>query len=173
MSHELATTRSALAARYSAVDDPDKQVHGLTPELAANLVAAVFMTPKLSVACALCGVQMRTVRGWITSGAVHGAIPLLATFSADMYEAEAIVVKGMQAKLDRLIAIGSPTAKLQLDLMRLRIPSLDEEESVSSILANGVDKKQARASLLADPPPAMIAELHAQGWFRKTEWPTE
>lgn len=171
MSHELAVAaRFSLVAQFQAVDDPGQPVHGLTPQLAADLVEAVMKTPKLSVACALCGVQLRTVKGWITSGAIHGAAPLLAEFSAEMYQAEALVVERDQEQLRALIVTGSPTAKLMLDLIRIRIPNLDEEDSVASIMANGVDKKQSRGSLLANPPPAMIAELNAQGWFRDKEW---
>lgn len=148
-------------------------VDGLSPKLAADLVAAVALAPKLSVAAAYCGCSLRQVKKWLLDGSLAGAAPLLAQFSHDMMQAEAFAVCNTYTAAIALANKGAPTAMFMMGLVDHRLPSAASEDSISAILGTQVDKKEERASLLSNPPEALRAELERYGWTRPDTWSSE
>jgi hypothetical protein len=74
--------------------------HGLTPELADKLVAAVARVPHVEQAAFACGVSPRLLRLWLRTGVRQRTEPF-ASFALRFFQAEALKLAADTEKIEK------------------------------------------------------------------------
>lgn len=128
----------------------------LTPELADELVEAVFYQLDLEGVATSCRVEPRRLRQWVESGRRPNAPPLYADFAARFLEADAQCQRGWVHFAKRCAL--KLNAQAIFAFMDRRWPR-PKGGGQSFSAQTEADARGNVKQLLRDPPPDLVAEL--------------
>lgn len=135
-----------------------KRAEALTPALLLRLTRALRANPNLTDAADSCGVHPRTLREWIQRGLYPNADRLHAALATCARRQRALVRCEMFGLLRKAAKDDAKWAAYCLELL-----TEDGEESWQATVPGAAEAPAMRQHLLRNPPPELLADIHAAG----------
>lgn len=157
----MAGRRKANAAVLSAEGDD-----WLTRPLVDALVKAIDKErlPR-RFAALFCGVSPQTFETALQQGASGQGGPLAVELARKVYKAMA---KDVGTQMEHLQRLGEEDPKANVSYLQMKYPEDfgGHVRTAPDEFAGPERQKRTRGMLLENPPPRMLAEFRAHGWFR-------
>lgn len=153
--------------RVRAIGPHDERPEGLSRELATALVRDFSDYPSLRTLCSSYQVEYEAACGWILSGTSPSGSELEAWFSSCMAASEADAARDLYEEFKKHARMGSKSTVDFYKVLTERFQHIRQDPDISTLIQTKSDKGDRRKGLLKNPPPALLAELHAAGWRRE------
>lgn len=135
-----------------------KSRDALTAGLLKRLVRALRANPNLTDAADTCGVHPRTLRMWIQQGLYPNAEPLYRALATCARRQRSHVRGEMFGILRRAARVDAKWAAYCLERL-----TEEGEETWQGTVPGAPEAPAMRQHLLRNPPPELLADIHAAG----------
>jgi hypothetical protein len=147
--------------------------HGLTVALAKKICESLPLYPTRELACAACGIGIKTVENLVRRGQQAGADWLLKAFSSQFLLAEAEMAREQFEMYQKLLAQGDGrSAKIAMDYIDRRW-KIGASSDVLGAVGDAAKRTDDLHAMLMHPTPRLRAILRETGWSRPADWHSE